>query len=106
MMKIITYKFRQQPYGIAIKNLLKYCRNLLRHSYIFSVYLEKLDYGVLFEMQRMLLEVKTQELRDKLFKDESKLDFAELENFCKKLSKNIINMVNEGYENNYWVFKN
>ena len=89
-----------------LKNLLKYCRNLLRHSYIFSVYLEKLDYGVLFEMQRMLLEVKTQELRDKLFKDESKLDFAELENFCKKLSKNIINMVNEGYENNYWVFKN
>jgi hypothetical protein len=69
------------------------------------MYLETLDNAILLEMQRMLLEIKTQELANQLDKDKPEICIEELKNICEKLFYNIIDIVNEGYEKNYWVFK-
>jgi len=96
--------FEQDSYKKS-KKILKNCRNLLRHSYIFSMYLETPKNSSLFEMQRMLLEIKTQELANQLDKNKPEIHLEELKNICEKLFYNIIDIVYEGYEKNYWVFK-
>jgi hypothetical protein len=96
--------FEQNSYKKS-KKILKNCRNLLRHSYIFSMYLETPKNSSLFEMQRMLLEIKTQELANQLDKNKPEIHLEELKNICEKLFYNIIDIVYEGYEKNYWVFK-
>lgn len=101
----IEINYFEQNCFKKIKKILKNCRNLLRYSYIFSMCLETLDNATLFEMQRMLLEIKTQELANQLDKNRPEIYIEELKNICEKLLYNIIEIVNEGYEKNYWIFK-